>query len=136
MALLWQAHLEGDNLVKAHLEGKSMPVVDLERIRKGKGDFPEKLKPAELIGVFLDAGTSISDITFGDQEHGFVKLYGVRWDNVDLGEVDWKKVTMLGDESEARNPKKLNGALKNKDDRFKDYQVAVQANRQLAVALQ
>ena len=43
---------------------------------------------------------------------------------------------MLGDEQEAKQKKYRNGLMKNQDRRLNEYQAAIRAYRQLAVALQ
>src|SRR6266566_4643608 len=105
-ALLRRAHLEGVNLRAAHLEGVSTP-------------------PADLRGAFFDSATFLSDITWGNKAHGNVLLADVSWGGVNLSRIDWTSIDMLGNERKAKNSNQL-----------EDYQSAVRANRQLAVALQ
>jgi hypothetical protein len=50
--------------------------------------------------------------------------------------VDWSQVAVLGDEHETRQKKAPDGKKKEQAERLSEYQAAVRANRQLAVALQ
>ncbi len=157
-ANLHRAHLEGANLTWAHLEGKcmlaeDMPSQEMERVRtwfhglrwrgmedvltfeEGKElqeEFPEELPPANLSGAFFDSATLLEKTYLGDRKYGFVSLVDVSWGDTNLSVVNWTKVKMLGDESTARQ-KKTSGDKRGK---LVEYQLAVRANRQLAVALQ
>jgi len=59
----------------------------------------------------------------------------VHWGDANLAVVDWKSVSMLGDEYQARQ-KERNGKVKDRRTRLNEYEAAVRANRQLAIALQ
>src|SRR5207253_5805196 len=54
--------------------------------------------------------------------------------NVNLAAVQWSQVDMLGDEYEARQSTH-HGERKNSETRLEEYEAAVRADRQLAVAL-
>ncbi len=69
-----------------------------------------------------------------DDKHIGPRLVDVKWEGVNLAVIKWSEVKILGDEYEANN--KLNGKTKDKLTNLVDYEVAVRANRQLAVALQ
>ncbi len=127
-AALDGAHLEGASLMDAHLEGKNMNVDDLERIHKWNSDFPPTLHPAQLNRAFFNTATELDDITLGDKQFGFVTVADVRWDGVNLANVNWTQVNILGDEFQARSRKRIGNV--------NEFQIAVRANRQLAVALQ
>ena len=60
----------------------------------------------------------------------------VQWDGTNLAVVDWSQIDILGEEYEAHQKKRLYGDMKDQDERLNEYQIAVRANRQLAVALQ
>jgi uncharacterized protein YjbI with pentapeptide repeats len=120
-AYLSKAHLEGAFLGDAHLEGKKMDPNNLARLRSWKKDFPERLSPANLRGAFFDMGIDLSGISLADTEHVSPKLADVRWNGVNLAVVNWKEVYELGDEHDAVD--------------LEDYEAAVRANRQLAIAL-
>src|SRR6266516_368514 len=100
------SHLEGTDLRRANLEGISTP-------------------PTNLRNVFFDNTTKLSGAILGNATNGFVRVADISWGGVNLALLDLSSVNMLGDERKARRSKHLD-----------DYQMAVRANRQLAVALQ
>ena len=104
------AHLEGANFDKAHLDG------------------------ANLQGVFFNEGTYMQDVSLGNKKLGFVSLGNVRWGDVNLAGVKWSQMEMLGEEHKARQ-KKHEGKVKDRDAQLEECEIAVRANRQLAVAL-
>jgi hypothetical protein len=110
-ANLWEAHLDGAYLGEAHLEG------------------------AYLKEAFFDSATVLSAVTLGNQQNGYASMADVRWDGVNLAVVIWEPFTMLGDESEARRPTDAQGNLKDEATRLGEYETAIRAYRQLAVAL-
>jgi hypothetical protein len=59
----------------------------------------------------------------------------IRWGNVNLSVVKWSQLDMLGDEYKARQ-KMQEGKVKDHATRLEEYEAAVRANRQLAIALQ
>jgi uncharacterized protein YjbI with pentapeptide repeats len=140
-AVLRRSHLEGVSLADAQLAGKRLSADDLARIRRWKPDFPETLPPADLRLVFFDAGTVLQGVTLGDDHHGYVWVADVRWANVNLSIVPWfrgdrRKPIVLGDEREARTHRMLAGQAKTPGERLGEFEAAVRANRQLALALQ
>jgi uncharacterized protein YjbI with pentapeptide repeats len=161
-ATLWEAHLEGAFLVQAHLEGAKLNMVYLEGANLAAahlegaeldGAHLEKaylfqthleganlrethLEGANLHGAFFSGATNLDGIVLGNKQAGFASLAGVRWNEVDLSEVDWTSVSMLGDEQLAHRRKEDDGKIKSAWFRLKDYQTAVRADRQLAIALQ
>jgi uncharacterized protein YjbI with pentapeptide repeats len=108
-AYLNEAHLERTFLYKAHLEGARLSRTHVEEVR---------LKKA------LESG----------EQHIGPSLADAQWGNVNLAVVQWSQVDMLGDEYEARQTARA-GKRKNSETRLAEYEVAVRANRQLAVAL-
>ena len=128
-AYLREAHLEGANLAEVHLEGASLREAHLEgrSLRKGNKDFLAILYPADMRGAYFDTATNLEGIKLGNNEHGFVPLADVRWDSVNLAVVDWTQVKMLGDEYSARQKKKRDGNLKNKEERLNEHRAAIRA---------
>lgn len=115
--LFRRAHLEGVWLTRSHLEGVSYP-------------------PADLRGVFFDSATNLSNLTLGNSMHGYVELADVMWGGANLSRIDWSNVKELGDEYKARQLKDEDGQEKSRNVKINEYETAVRANRQLAVALQ
>ena len=137
------ARLEGANLYGAHLEGRRMEAEDLARVRRGQRDesLPETLPPADLRGACCDHLTNLRHMTPGDRAGGFIRVADVTWGGANLSVVNWNTdrpvgAVTLGDEREARRARLPDGARKDRAQRLKEYEAAVRANRQLAVALQ
>ena len=118
-AYLNEAHLERTLLYKAHLERTFLYKAHFEGTRLSRALIEEaQLKKARESGE-QHVGPSLSD---------------AQWGSVNLAVVNWSQVDMLGDEFEARQ-KTRNGKRKTGSSRLGEYEVAVRANRQLAVAL-
>ncbi len=138
------ARLEGANLSRAHFEGANLSGTHLEG--------------ADLTSAFFDNSSSLRDASLGDPEQDFVSVADARWNGINLALVrwpagKWDKTLILGDELAARRPahiqskKRESKAAVNqmavhrtkRDETSKPlvrYEVAVRANRQIAVALQ
>jgi hypothetical protein len=130
--------------VNAHLEGATLQQVHLEGVRVARAEAAEprdktsvlEVPPADLHLAFFDSATSLSGAIVGDREFGGIRAADVRWNNVNLARTpSWQEVSVLRDELVALNPRKSNGALKEKERRLEEYQIAVRAYRQLALAL-
>ena len=130
-ANLNRAILDGASLRSAHLEGADLSVARLENATL-RGAH---LEGADLNHAFLDSLTSLNSTVLGDKKHGFIQVVDVQWNNVNLSQVNWEVVDMLGDESKAHQRKKVTGEEKDKLTRLAEYQSAVRANSQLAVVL-
>ncbi len=131
------AHLEGACLYWAHLEG-----ADLSRAHLEKADlYGAHLEGAYFHGAHLE-GTSLRNAIFDPTSIfryvlvGSVLLSDIHWGGMNLSFVNWAQITILGDELEARQPKRWDGRMKNIDDRFSDYRRAARAYRQISVVLQ
>lgn len=141
-ANLINAHLEQANLDRAHLEAADLRLIHLEEAQlrgahlEGANFYRAHLEAARLGGSFLSASTRLREIILGNKQHGFIFLASVHWDNVDLSVVNWKQMRALGDEYQAHESKKKNEERKDTKTRLGEYEKAVRANRQLAVALQ
>ncbi len=149
---LSEAHLEGANLIYAHLERSDLSraylreadlrLAHLERAflyaahLEGTNFYRAHLDAATLNGTYLSASTKLREITLGSKQLGFVLLSAVHWDGVDLSVVNWTQMHSLGDEYRARRRRDKSGKRKDTASRLSEYQAAVRANRQLAVALQ
>lgn len=145
-ARLTQSHLAGTDLqfvrlmgavlIEAHFIGKVMSERDLRNIQDWITDFPTILPAANLRDAYFDDATVLNDAILADTKLGSVCLSDVHWNSVNLAVVDWSSMNMLGDETEARQPKTSDGENKENATRLEEFRRAVRANRQLAVALQ
>src|SRR6266851_597975 len=130
-AILIEAQLGGANLIEAQLEG-----ADLSRARlKGVDLSKAQLEGADLSGARLE-GVDLREVILGDKQRIGPRLADLQWGDNNLAVVDWSQVDVLGDEREARQKKTPDGKKKEQAERLSEYQAAVRANRQLAVALQ
>jgi uncharacterized protein YjbI with pentapeptide repeats len=122
---LTAAHLEGANLLFAYLDGTKLIMTHLEKV---------DLREAHLTEVSLERAK------LADEKQVGPRLADVHWSNTNLAIVDWTQVKILGDEYEAQQKVYVGqyrmGEMKSRAARLDEYQVAVRANRQLAVALQ
>jgi uncharacterized protein YjbI with pentapeptide repeats len=153
------AHLEGSRLEFAHLEGADLRNAHLEEALLGRavctGTYMASvhLEGADLYAAHLDEAflwdaflegailreshleaARLDRAILADAHGVAARLIDVRWSDVNLGVLDWSQVKMLGDESIARQPT-LDGKAKDNATRLSEYEWAVRANRQLAVAL-
>ncbi len=115
-ALLGGAYLVAANLEDANLTGANLTRTNLRSAN---------LSRATLTGAYLDPVTDLANAVLGEKNLGFASLGDITWGGADLTVVDWRPISTLGEEQKARRSK-----------RFEDYQAAMRANRQLAVALQ
>lgn len=119
---LFSAHVERADLYEAHLEGTYLRQAHLAG--------------ASLRGTFCNVATNLSDVRLGNEEFGCAFVSYTHWSEANLSLVNWAQIKELGDEHEAKQPQTWYGQVKNKQDRLRGYQRAVQAHRQLATALQ
>lgn len=130
------AHLEGAHLGEARLGGMAVDASTLARVRSWRPGFPRTLPGANLSGAFFDPATTLDDATLGDPIYGGVSIADARWGGVNLAVVDWERAPTLGEEREAHQPENPDGTPKLERERLRESQLAVRANRQLAVVLQ
>ncbi len=116
----WNKWREENRDVPIDLSGAILPDANLG----GADLLHADLRGAILRGAFFDTRTALEGVTFSDGGALSASVADVHWDGVNLAVVDWEPVKVLGDEYRAHRSKKL-----------PDYQTAVRANRQLAVAL-
>lgn len=146
-----EAQLNGANLVGAQLNG-----ADLRWAHLGSANLRRvQLNEANLIGAQLEesslseallvranlrearlAGAALRDIVLVDKQHIGPRLVDAQWGNANLAVVDWSQVIKLGDEHQAQQKRRGQGEKKDNATRLREYNQAVRANRQLAVALQ
>jgi uncharacterized protein YjbI with pentapeptide repeats len=123
------AHLEGAYLNEAHLEGTSLYKAHLERTFLYKAH----LEGARLSRAGIEEAHLKHAAESGEQHIG-PSLADAQWGDVNLAVVKWSQVEMLGDEYEARQASRAEKS-KSAAIRLEEYESAVRANRQLAVAL-
>src|SRR5216684_2586151 len=128
---LSEAQLKGVNLIGAQLEGADLTHAQLERAYLSYA----QLEGADLSGAQLKRAI-LRNVILGDQQRIGPRLADLQWGETNLAVVDWSQVAALGDEHQARQKKTPGGKKKGQAERVSEYQAAVRANRQLAVALQ
>lgn len=139
------AHLEGARLDDTHLEGANLSGAHLEGARLVR----THLEGATLNGALLDRTTKLEKILLSDKVHGSAILHDTDWNGVNLSEVDWSQMKILGDESWAirvqkRNEEMLQSHPETKREDKKRwlgssavvYKRAARTSRRLAIALQ
>jgi uncharacterized protein YjbI with pentapeptide repeats len=126
---LSEAHLEGAYLNEAHLKGAFLYKAHLERTFLYKAH----LGGARLSSVPVGPLNLKQALESGEQHIG-PSLADAQWSDVNLAVVQWSQIDMLGDEYEARQSTRA-GKRKENTTRLEEYEAAVRANRQLAVAL-
>ncbi len=119
-AYLNEAHLKDTSLYMAHLERTFLYKAHLEGARLGRKHAAEKAQLRKA----LESG----------EQHIGPSLADAQWSDVNLAVVQWSQVDMLGDEYEARQTTSA-GKRKSSVTRLEEYEEAVRATRQLAVAL-
>jgi hypothetical protein len=129
---LTKASLEEANLVGAHLEDANLEYAHLE----GADLLGAHLEGARCCRAFFDAATRLNGVILSNENHGSASLAEVSWGGVNLTVVNWSPVKLLGDEYIAQQSKDKDGKEKDGETQISEYQRAVRANRQLAVALQ
>ena len=129
-ARFFGTHLEGAHLRFAHLENAYLPFTRLERTH---------LRGAHLIGTDLREAymqkVRLENAVLSNEKYVGPRIADAQLEGANLAIVDWTQVQMLGDEYEAWQNKR-DGKMKDKSTRLDDYEKAVRANRQLAIALQ
>ncbi len=128
---LESSHLESARLRRVNLEGASLRWAYLERSHLRRAI----LKNADLRSTHLE-GAYLSEIVLWDDKHIGPQLADVHWERANLSVIEWSKLRQLGDEHKARKKHDEQGILKNEAQVLGEYETAVRANRQLAIALQ
>lgn len=122
---LQKANLMQAQLKQAHLKGAGLQEASL---------YKAQLEETTLYEAKLN-GANLGKVKLSSQSRMGPLLADVQWTEVNLARVDWSQGKILGDEQLVRQ-KKINGTSKTKEQRLSEYESAVRANRQLAVALQ
>src|SRR6266851_3227378 len=125
------AQLKGADLSRAQLKGAYLIEAQLEGVNLSEA----QLEGADLSRARLK-GVDLREVILGDKQRIGPRLADLQWGDNNLAVVDWSQVDVLGDEREARQKKTPDGKKKEQAERLSEYQAAVRANRQLAVALQ
>jgi pentapeptide repeat protein len=134
-ALLGYAHLEGSILTHAHMQGADLYLAHLESIDAFGAHF-EAPVPANFRGAYFDASTKLEQSTIANDKHVGIWLLDIHWGDVNLTDLDWSSVWTLYYEQRAQSKTTIDGEMKSRTKRDKHYREAVQAYRQLSVALQ
>ncbi|HXX78682.1 MAG TPA: pentapeptide repeat-containing protein, partial [Ktedonobacteraceae bacterium] len=129
-AILKWAHLEGAYLRGAHLESALFFRAHLQDAHLDESYLGNANLNETFLGIVVLTGAKLSD-----ESHVGPHLADIYWGSTNLATVEWQQVQMLGEEYEARK-KKQSKFTKSKLIRLKEFEKAVRANRQLAVALQ
>lgn len=130
-----KANLGTASLQGAYCEGAHMEEVDFwftmfrdtflwRTYLQGARFYEANLHGAHLEGLFLANEDGVGP-----------RMADMHWGDVNLTLVDWSQIRMLGEEYNARQ-KNQDGKPKDRATRLKEFEAAVRANRQLAVALQ
>ncbi len=153
------AHLEGANLEYANLPGADLRLAHLEGADFARANLEQaylaeaRLEGVDLFGAHLDEaflwdahlehahlrevhleGAHLERIILADEHQIGPWLADVRWGDANLSVVNWSQMRMPGEEYEAYQEMR-DGKLKDEATRLNEYEVAVRANRQLAIAL-
>src|SRR6266516_4278123 len=128
-AILRWAHLE-----QAYLNGAHLEKADLREARMEKADLSDAHLEGAILNSTLVEDAQMKKAAESGEQHIGPSLADAQWGNVNLAVVQWSQVDMLGDEYEARQSTH-HGKRKNSETRLEEYEAAVRANRQLAVAL-
>lgn len=135
------AHLEGAHLSRVHLEG-----ADLQSAHLAQADLfgahlegallsQAHLEGALLARAFFDASVYFLHTSLASRADGAVSVADARWNGVSLATVEWAELRMLGDEQKARRSRTSLGKRKDMPRQREEYETAVRANRQFAIAL-
>jgi pentapeptide repeat protein len=116
------ARMEGSRMREAHLEEADLHNAHLEGVTLKRAFLNE----ADLSKAFFDTASSIT--TLGPPD-AIPLLAEVRWGGVNLTQIDWSQVTIIGDERIARKQKRGVQQLEH-------FHQAVRAYRKLALELQ
>jgi hypothetical protein len=104
------------------------------------------LAGAKLDMAYLDSTTDLTNVSLDSELLGFAHLGRVRWGGADLSAISWSQAAtggrrrrpvaiVLGEERLARASQGLDSQTKGTRTRLSEYEAAVRANHQLAVAL-
>ena len=125
--MLTGAHLEGAKLGRAQLQCANLVRTQFQRSYLHLAE----MNNADLRGASFDKTSRLTSAILTG-----ATLDQVTFDNTNLSVVDWRLVSVLGDELTAQTAKDKDGKRKKRQQRVEEYQAAARAYRRLAVALQ
>lgn len=134
------AYLQEANLHAARLQGAYLSVTCLERANlyiarmQGVNLYMANLQGADLRGAHLQEAV-LEKMSLADENQIGPWLADIEWGNSNLAVVKWFQIKIVRDEYEARQ-KRQKGKMKDPTTRLVEYENAVRADRQLAIALQ
>lgn len=131
-ATLVRAHLEGADLRRSHVENADVRETHFEATDLREAHF----EGANLRRAFFTSASNLDSIILDNGRNENVQLAGIHFGDTDLTMVRWSQMRRLGDEYQARQARKSDGTVKDRETRLAEYERAVQANRQLAVVLE
>ena len=129
-ATLYGAMLESAYFNGALLKGTNLTLANL----KGAFFWQTNLAEPMLRGANLE-GVHLEKVTLLDERGVGPRMVDTNLGHVNISVAKWGQVRMLGEEHEAHQ-KHHDGRKKDHETRLWEYDTAVRANRQLAVALQ
>ncbi len=130
------ANLSDENLSGLPLRGANLSEANLEKVHLEGTDLNGViLQGASLRSAFFDTATSLENVSIANNKEIGPQLVDIHWGDVNLSLLDWSSVRMLGDESKTRRLVDEGGEEKKMNILIDEYQMAIRANRQLAVVL-
>lgn len=134
-ARLAGTYLSWAQLEKADLNNAQLTGAHLRFARLMRADLRDaQLTEADIRGAQLE-GAILNNAIVGDVGHFGPLVADTLWGSVNLAAVKWSQVNVLGDEHQARQKKTDKGEEKDIAAQLDQYESAIRANRQLAVAL-
>ncbi|WIG59711.1 MAG: hypothetical protein OJF49_002458 [Ktedonobacterales bacterium] len=127
-AHLGWSHLNGTHLRRANLNSARMMFSNLS----GAGLFATDLRGANLYAARMDSFTSLGQV----QLDSATRLGDIIWNGAPLTYVNWDTLKRLGDEAELSIRTTADGVKKSKSERIANYESALRAYNQVALALQ
>lgn len=135
-ATLCNAYLQEAKLSGALLKGVDLSNANLEKVHLEGADLNSViLQGASLRSAFFDTATSLENVSIANNKEIGPQLVDIHWGDVNLSLLDWSSVRMLGDEFKTRRLVDEGGEEKKMNILIDEYQIAIRANRQLAVVL-
>jgi uncharacterized protein YjbI with pentapeptide repeats len=133
---LGSARLEGACLGGADLAGQRLTDDDVRRLSPWNVRYQKVCPGANLQGAFLSEETVLDKAVFAHKGYATTQLANVHWGGARLDTIDWASMSNLGEEEDARKPLWPHGRQKDTARRVIEHELAVRANRQLAITLQ
>lgn len=132
-AYLYDARLNGATLVRTYMGSRLLGDEEWEAIKRFQANVPKHLPPANLQNAYFDESTVLQwPHLVGDDPKDSSLIADVRWGNVNLGLVDWARVSVLGDEVNGRDPLTSRGKVRTREESMEARLRTVRTYRQLA----